>query len=139
MKERALGDPELFPSDEVLAAHLGRSMAAFSAMLERNRSKHPDFQERWKYYNDGKSWLFNVSRKKKTLFWLSVEEGGYRVTFYLSPAGGEALLGSSLPEGLKGQYRAAEGKKFRGVTLEVKAKKDLEAYEGLLAIKMASQ
>jgi hypothetical protein len=107
-------------------------------MLAYNHSEHPDFEERWKYYNDGKSWLFNISRKKKTLGWFSVNEGSYRTTFYLSPNGGEALLGSDLPEELKEQYRAAKGKKFRGVTVTVKAKKDLAAYKELLAIKMAS-
>jgi hypothetical protein len=138
MEKRALGDPEILPSPETLAAHLGKANAAFLAMLERNHEDHPDFEERWKYYNDGKQWLFNVARKKKTLFWLSVEDGWYRVTFYLTPRGGEALLGSGLPEELKAQYRAAEGKKFRGVTIVIKAKKDLSSYEELLAIKMAS-
>jgi hypothetical protein len=138
MEKRALGDPDILPSPETLAAHLGRANAAFLAMLELNRAEHPDFEERWKYYNDGKQWLFNVARKKKTLFWLSVDEGWYRTTFYLNAAGGEALLGSGLPEDLKEQYRAAEGKKLRGVTVVVKAKKDLETYKGLLAIKMAS-
>ena len=138
MEKRALCDPDIFPSGEVIASHLGKSNAAFEAMLEYNHSAHPDFEERWKFYNDGKSWLFNVSRKKKTLFWLSVDDGWYRTTFYLSPNGGEALLGSSLPEELKDQYRSAAGKKFRGVTLTVKAKKDIPAYRELLAIKMAS-
>jgi hypothetical protein len=138
VEKRTLGDPEVYPSGEVLAAHLGKANTAFAAMLELNHAGHPDFEEKWKYYNDGKSWLFNVSRKKKTLFWLSVEDGWYRTTFYLNAKAGEALLGSSLPEELKDQYRAAEGKKIRGVTLVIKAKKDLAAYEDLLALKMAS-
>jgi hypothetical protein len=138
MDKRALCDPDIFPSGEVIASHLGKSNAAFEAMLAYNHSVHPDFEERWKFYNDGKSWLFNVSRKKKTLFWLSVEEGFFRATFYLNPEGGEAFLGSSMPEELKEQYRAAKGKKFRGVTATVKTKKGLAAYRELLAIKLGS-
>lgn len=138
MDKRALGDPEILPSEEVIAGHLGRANAAYLAMLEHNRSAYPDSEERWKYYNDGKSWLFNLSRKKKTLLWLSVEDGFFRATFYLNAAGGEALLGSALPDELKEQFGAAEGKKIRGVTVHVKAKKDLEAYKELLAIKAAS-
>jgi hypothetical protein len=137
MEPPVLNDPELYPSDEVLALHLGRAKAAFAAMLEGNRSEHPDFEERWKFYNDGKSWLFNVSRKKKTLFWLSVGKGFFRTTFYLGAKAEEALLGSSLPEEIKAQYREAEGKKLRGVTLVARTKKDLEAYKALLAIKLA--
>jgi hypothetical protein len=138
MVKRALCDPETYPSEEVIASHLGKANASFVSMLEHNREEHPDFEERWKFYNDGKSWLYNVSRKKKTLFWLSVEEGFFRATFYLNPEGGEALLGSALPEELKEQYRSAGGKKTRGVTATMKAKKDLAAYKELLAIKMAS-
>jgi hypothetical protein len=126
MGKRALGDPETYPSPEVIASRLGKANASFEAMLEHNRGERPDFEERWKFYNDGKSKLFNVSRKKKTLFWLSVEEGFFRTTFYLNPEGWEALLGSDLPEELKDQYRAAKGKK------------DHTAYKELLAIKMAS-
>jgi len=138
VENKALGDPELYPSEDVLAARLGRAKAAYAAMLDYNHADHPDFEERWKYYNDGKSWLFSASRKKRTLFWLSVDEGWYRVTFYLTPKGGEALLGSSLDEGYKEQYRSAAGKKFRGVTLVVRAKKDLAVYRALLAIKMST-
>lgn len=140
MEAKTLCDPAIFPSDEVIASHLGRANAAFVEMLERNRAAHPDFEERWKFYNDGKSWLFNVSRKKKTLFWLSVGEGSFRTTFYLGPKAKEAVLGADIPEELKDQYREAEarGAKIRGVTLVVKARKDLAAYETLLAIKLAT-
>jgi hypothetical protein len=136
--DRSLGDPDIYPSDEVLASHLGRTKAAFDAMLEFNQAEYPDIEERWKYYNDGKSWLFNVARKKKTLYWLSIGEGWFRATFYLRPEGGEALLASDLPDEYKDQYRSAEGKKMRGVTVVVKTKKDLAAYRELLAIKLAT-
>jgi hypothetical protein len=138
MEGRALGDPDIYPSDEVIASHLGRANAAFIGMLEFNRSEHPDFVERWSYYNDGKSWLLNVSRKKKTIAWISVEEGFFRASFYLKPEAGDAILGSSLADELKEQFRSSEGKKLRGVSLAAKAKKDLEAYKELLAIKLAT-
>jgi hypothetical protein len=134
---RVLGDPVLYPSDEVIAAHLGRANAALAAMRDCNRAEHPGLEENWKFYNDYKSWLCKSAVKKKTLFWLSIDEGRFRVTFYLGSDAGEAIYGSSLPEELKEQYREAEGKKFHGVTLVVKSKKDLALYRELLAIKMA--
>ena len=70
---------------------------------------------------------------------LSVEEGYFRTTFYLNAAAGEALLGSSLPEELKEQYRESEGKKIRGVTLILKKKAAVELYKALLGNKLASR
>lgn len=136
MDKPVLGDPAVYPSDEVLASSLGRSKAAYDALFERARAGLPDLEAGWKYYNDGKSWLLKASRKKKTLFWLSAREGSFRTTFYLGAGAGEALLGSALPEGLKEQFRQSAGKKFHGVTVELKAKKDLAAFEGLLALKL---
>ena len=138
MEQPVLGDPDVYPTDAVLASHLGRAKAAFDALFDRNHSEHPDFEESWKYYNDGKSWLLKVSKKKKTLFWLSVGEGFFRATFYLGSKAEDAVLGSSLPDELKEQYRETSDKKFHGITLLVKAKKDLAAYDGLLEIKLAS-
>ena len=141
MADKALGDPEIYPSDEVLASHLGaRAFAAFSEMLERNRAGLPGSEDRWKYYNDGKLWLFNYSFKKKTLFWLSVEDGRFRTTFYLGPKAEDAVLGSAIPDELKAQYRDAKGRgaKMRGVTATIRTKKDLAVYEALLAIKLAT-
>jgi hypothetical protein len=135
---RVLDDPDLYPSDEVIASHLGRAGAAFDAMREYNKAEHPDIGEAWKFYNDYKSWLCKASRKKKTLFWMSIGDGGFRATFYLGSKAGEVIEGSSLPEELKAQYRESEGKTFHGVTAVVKSKKDLDAYRMLLAIKLAS-
>jgi hypothetical protein len=134
---KSLNDPALFPSDEVLASRLGRAMASLNAMREINKAELPAFEENWKFYNDYKSWLCKAATGKKTLFWMSAGERRFRATFYLGSGVGEAVLGSSLPEELKDQYRESAGKKYHGVTLIVKSKKDLAAYRELLAIKMS--
>jgi hypothetical protein len=38
----------------------------------------------WRYYNDGKSWLLKTEYRKKTLFWLSVWQGYFKVSFYFT-------------------------------------------------------
>ncbi|MDP3176949.1 MAG: DUF3788 family protein [Spirochaetaceae bacterium] len=138
MEKRALGDPSVYPSDDILQAHLGRSKAAFSALFERARATLPELETSWKYYNDGKSWLLKASRKKKTLFWLSVDEGRFRTTFYLGPRADDAVMSAGLPHDLVARFREDAGKKFRGLTLVVKTKKDIAVFEKLLAIKVAN-
>ncbi len=111
-------------------------MVSYTQLFDFNHAKFPDFVERWKYYNDGKSWLLNVSRKKKTLFWLSIKDRCFRTTFYLNSKGAQRVPGSGIPQDLKETFKASEGQKFRGVTVVIKSKKDLAIYKEMLALKM---
>ncbi len=138
MEKPVLSDPAVFPTDEILSMHLGKAMTPYASLFKFNHASFPDLVERWKYYNDGKSWLLNVSRKKKTLFWLSVKDKCFRTTFYLNPKASQLVPGSRIPKELKDQFKATEGKKFRGLTVVIKAKKDVEVYKELLALKMAT-
>lgn len=82
-KEKLLRDPEIFPSDEVLADALKKgSFAAYQTFAK----KLPELSiaPEWRYYNDGKSWLTKGVHKKKTVFWLSVWDGFFRVTIFFT-------------------------------------------------------
>ncbi len=136
MEKPALSDPAIYPTEEVLASHLGKAEPWFALLFRFNHENFPEFVERWKYYNDGKSWLLNVSRKKKTLFWLSVKDGYFRTTFYLNPKAAQRVPGSTIPKDLKDKFEETAGQKFRGISVEVKTKKDVEVYKHLLALKM---
>ena len=136
MDKPVLSDPAVYPTNEVLASHLGKAMTSFTQLFEFNHANFPEFVERWKYYNDGKSWLLNVSRKKKTLFWLSVKDGCFRTTFYLNSKGVQRVPGSGIPQELKDEFKESEGQKFRAVRVVIKNKKDLGIYKEMLALKM---
>jgi len=138
MDQPVLSDPAVYPTEEVLSSHLRKAKASFVSLFAYNHANFPDFEERWKYYNDGKSWLMNVSRKKKTIFWLSIRNGWFRTTFYLNSKGAECVPGARIPKGLKTKFRESAGKKIRGITVEIKAKADVEIYKELLALKMAT-
>ena len=138
MDKRVLSDPDLFPSDKVLSGFLKRSYPAFVSLFELNHRKFPAFEERWKYYRDGKSWLMNVSVKKKTLFWLLAGDGCFRVSFYLNGKARELVKKSALGEEMKKHVAASIGKTLVGLTVEVRTKKDIQPYEELLGIKLAS-
>lgn len=136
METPVLTNPNIYPTEKVLSAHLGKAKPAFTSIFEFNHSEHPDFVEKWRYYNDGKSWLLNVSRKKKTLFWLSIRDGSFRTSFYLNSKFERDVIESKLPKELKDQYLKTSEKKFRAITLVIKSKKDVDAYKELLSIKM---
>jgi len=138
MDKPVLSDPTIFPTNDVLGSHLGKAMSSFALLFQLNHTDFPEFVERWKYYNDGKSWLLNVSRKKKTLFWLSVKDGSFRTTFYLNAKAAQLVPDSKIAQKLKDQFKKSEGEKFRAITVEIKTRKDVEVYRKMLALKMAA-
>jgi hypothetical protein len=138
MEPSVLTDPKLLPSDEVIFSHLGRRRALWEALFAFIRTEHPDFEQRWRYYNDGKSWLMNVSRKKKTVFWLSVFSGSFRITAYFTDKAREAIRASPLPAELKAQFlRKAGPAKLRGITITFRKKADVADAKALIALKAA--
>jgi hypothetical protein len=138
MEKPVLSDPNIYPTDKVIASCLSKANPAFISLFEYIHANFPEFEERWKYYNDGKSWLMNVSRKKKTIFWLSVNKAYFRTAFSF-PAKHESLVvDSALPASLKKQYLESAGKFFRGITIVIKNKKDTGAFKKLLSLKLAT-
>lgn len=138
METPVLSDPDIYPTDKVIAACLSKANAAFISLFEYNHTNFPEFAERWRYYNDGKQWLMNVSRKKKTVFWLHVSKGFFRTSFYLAPKFETMIAGSDLPASLKKQYKASAGASFRPITIVIKTKKDAEVFKKALALKLTT-
>jgi len=136
LDKTVLHDETLFPSDEVILSHLGKSGNLWTSFFKALDDEHPDFSREWKYYNDGKSWLMKVQQKKKTVFWLSLIPGSFRITFYFTDRAGDAVKASPIPEELKSQF--LEGKRYnkiRGLTVTFKNKKDIEVAKALIEIK----
>ena len=137
MQPPVLTDPKQFPSDEVVFSHIGTRRSLWEALFARLHAEHPDFAERWRYYNDGKSWLLNVSRKKKTVFWLSVIEGTFRITAYFTDKAAGAIRASTLSVPLKEQFETGRSLgKLRPITITFEKKSDVEDARTLIALKL---
>jgi hypothetical protein len=107
-------------------------------LFDQIHRDHPDFTEQWRYYRDGKSWLLKVSRKARTVFWLSIVEGSFRITFYFTGKAAPAISKSSLSDELKRQYRGGRRSgKLCGLTILFKNRRDVEYAKQLIALKMS--
>jgi len=137
MVKPVLVDPNIYPTDDVLFSHLGKVKSVYLSLFDYIRTTYPDFVENWKYYHDGKNWLLNVTRKKKILFWLSVNDGFFRTTFYLSSMFEQNIAGSHLPEELKRQFLESSEKKIRGITIVLTKTKDVDIFKELCSIKLS--
>ena len=132
-----LSDPEQYPTDEVIHGCIGkRKQTLWTALFEMIHEQHPDFSEEWRYYKDGKNWLMKVTRKKKTIFWLSVWKNAFKITFYLSDKAEPLVEESDISEALKEQFKTGKHYgKIRGLTIDFKKKEDIQFANSLIAIR----
>lgn len=90
-KIQLLRDPKISPTSEVIANVLKDSNDAYLNFL--NRLLDYNINLEWRYYTDGKSWLGKGiytsygkrgGKKDITIFWLSMWDGFFKLTIYLS-------------------------------------------------------
>ena len=136
MEPSVLTDPDVRPSEAVVFSHIGRQRAQWEALFTFIHAEHSDFVAAWRYYNDGKSWLMNVSRKKKTVFWLSVIKGTFRITAYFTDKAADAIEASALSDERKKQFISGPRYgKLGAITITFKKKRDVEDAKILVALK----
>jgi len=101
-KEQLLRNPDVYPSDEVLAAALGDSYGAYETFTQ----KLPDFgiETEWRYYNDGKSWLRKNNYKKKNMFWLSVWDGFFKVALFFTQKTNSGIYDLQISDEIKTRF-----------------------------------
>lgn len=89
-KEQLLRNPDIRPSEDVLAKALGEANNAYVKFI--NELARYDIQLVWRYYKDGKAWLakglctwmgVRGGRNETTLFWLSIWDGFFKVTIFV--------------------------------------------------------
>jgi len=138
MEPPILTNQNEYPTEEIIFSHIGKSKALWNLVFEFLHTKHADLKEEWRYYNDGKSWLLKVTKKTKTIFWLSVLKDSFRITFYFTDKAEQAILNSPISEALKEQFKNGKRyNKIRGLTITFKYKKDVEDAKSLLAFKLS--
>jgi hypothetical protein len=132
-----LKDPDQYPTEEVVYSFIGKKKALWKSFFTVLHEQHPDLSEEWKYYKDGNNWLMKVTRKSKTIFWLSVWKNAFKITFYFSDKAEELINNSDIPDDLKNEFK--NGKRYgkiRGLTIVFRNKKDIGYAEALIAIRI---
>ncbi len=103
MAEQLLRNADIEPTAEIIADGLGTANNVYVNFLEKLKAYNVSLMD-WRYYNDGKAWLskgeykWTTARganKVKPLFWLSIWESFFKVSFFFSAKVQDELL--SLP------------------------------------------
>lgn len=80
-----LRDPDIFPTETVLRKELGDNVfKVLDTLFTTVLSLEFGLSIEWRYYNDGRAWLCKATHKKKTIFWLSIWENIFKVSFYFT-------------------------------------------------------
>jgi hypothetical protein len=138
MSQSVLTNKDQIPSDEIVFSFIGKHKALWISLFKYIHDQHPEINKEWRYYNDGKSWLLKVTKKAKTIFWLSVIEKTFRITFYFTDKAQQVIEKSQLSDELKEQFKSGKRyNKIRGITILFKNKKDCTYAEELIRIKLS--
>jgi hypothetical protein len=131
-----LNDRNTFPDSKILTHNLGNSIKAWESFIDLLRDDFPQISAEWRYYNDGKSWLFKVTKKTKTICWVSVWEKYFKVTCYFNNRAEELIKKSLLNAAIKKDWlRDKKISNPRPITIEVRKTSDLKTVKIMIELK----
>ncbi len=104
METQLLKNMEIFPSGTVLKEIMGDNYPVFEYFSGILSSLPLALTLEWHYYNDGKAWLGKVLNKKKTVCWLSVWEGYFKVSFFFTAKHLEGIAALNIEESIKEDF-----------------------------------
>lgn len=105
METQLLRDSQIFPSEEVLKNVLERdAYEAFDSFMNVITGAEYGLTYEWRYYNDGKSWLCKILHKKKTVMWLSVWDGFFKISFFFTEKHLEGIAALDIAENIKEDF-----------------------------------
>ena len=122
-QKQLLRDPNIEPTDKVIAEGLGKTTETYAKFID-GLEYHDITLMDWRYYNDGKSWLSKGeykwvtargTEKIKPIFWLSIWDGFFKVSFFFSGKIQDELLALPISADAKEIIKNAEpmGKTMR--------------------------
>ena len=116
----ALRDSAIEPNDAVLAEALATAHQAYGAFIAALGAPPLELGADWRYYRDVRAWLCRIVAEKRTVSWLSVWPGYFKVTTYFGPKQAEAAHRLAVDAALLAAFEASgEGRKNRYFMIDV--------------------
>jgi len=136
-EQQLLRDPNIEPTSVVIAEGLGEAYETYSLFISELGSYDISLMD-WRFYNDGKAWLtkgeykWTTTRgtnKVKTVFWLSIWEGFFRVAFFFSTSVQAELqdlpISQETKELIKNAKPMGKTMKYLPVVMDIKTSRQL--------------
>lgn len=136
MEKPCLKDKNEYPDDVILGRYLGEVIKTWTIFNDFIQDNYPSFEGEWRYYNDGKNWLYKLTKKKKTICWISIYHNMFKTTFYFPDRAEDIIVKSKLsPEYIDQFLNGKHYGKTRGLTIDIKNPADLDSTKILIEIK----
>lgn len=132
-----LSDKSIIPTNDYIYSIIGDKKVLWQNIMSYMTNNYNDSAGEWNYYNDGKRWLYKMLNKKKTVFWISITEDTFRVTFWFSDKAQTLINECNLPESIKDEFSLA--KKYgavRAVTIKINDNRDVDNVLKMIPIKI---
>jgi hypothetical protein len=137
METNILSDESVRPTDELVFSIIGDRELLWKQTMSYLYDNNNDISEAWKYYKDGKSWLFRALKKKKTIFWIRLVDDTFRIAFWFAEKLGPIIVQSELPDRLKEEYKSAKSfNKSRCIYIDMQDSGDLQNVKKLIDLKI---
>lgn len=134
---KVLADESVKPNDELIFSILGEKEVLWKQTISYLYDNNNDISEVWRYYKDGKSWLFRTLKKKKTIFWIRILDDTFRVAFWFADKLEPIILQSDLPESIKSEYKNAKRfNKSRCIYIDMQGSGDFQNVKKLIDLKV---
>ncbi|MGE5519973.1 MAG: DUF3788 family protein [Candidatus Dadabacteria bacterium] len=104
METILLTEPTATLTSKQIKAALGINFLVYQRLMNTITGEKYHLQPQWHYYRDGKAWLCKVQHKKKTVFWLSLWEHYFKVTFYFTAKAYRGVAELDINEKLKKNF-----------------------------------
>jgi hypothetical protein len=136
MEPIVLTDPDIQPTEELIFSIIGENSTFWEQLIEYVYENHFDITEEWRFYNDGKSWLYRALRKKHTLYWIGIIKDTFRISFWFGDKAAPVIETSTLPDNIKEEFRDAKRYAHsRAISIEIRTEADLKNAIKLVELK----
>jgi hypothetical protein len=135
-EKKVLSDKSVIPTDEYIFSLIEDNKLHWKKIMDHVSDNYKDASGSWNYYNDGKQWLFKMVCKKKTIFWSSLIDKTFRITFYLGNKAESIIENSDLPQAVRDEFKTAKRYGLiRPVTFVINSETDVDNVLKMIAIK----
>ena len=137
METNPFYDESFQPNDKWLIEIFAETWKYWQAIRSQLNQDFGDVHEEWKFFYKKSGWLLQVTRKKRTIFWLRPFDGYFCITFWFGDKAAAVVENSDLPTTIKNALKNAKKYKIgRSIQIDVKQPGDVENIKKLMAIKV---
>ena len=138
--EKLLTSPGLDLNSDGLKNELGRWFSIYETLAETLSKPPYVISPEWRFYKDGGAWLCKMTRKKKTVFWISAWKEFLKCGFYFTQKSGDGISDLPIAQSLKSAFaNTTPVGKLYPLSVDLTGKRQLDDLYTVVAYKIAQK